>query len=207
MSIVSHGSAHRPAKLITPSVDDIVEMFLQRNAGRRDLSARARQLTPLVEGFLGQVAALLNDWPEAVDLDVGEGLHPPLSAGEGARRLAAYATPMRLEDWAGEVAGSSELAMRHSISRSTLHDWQKRGAVIGLLAGSRKHVFPLAQFIDGRPVEGLGAITAAAGAPRTAWLWLVEPHPSLGGRRPIDRLRSGAHAEVIDLAERDFGQS
>ena len=79
--------------------------------------------------------------------------------------------------------------------------------MVGLRAGQRKHVFPVAQFIDGHPLEGLAEVVAAAGAPRTAWLWLVEPHPSLGGGAPLEVLRRGAVAAVVELAEREFGQS
>src|SRR3546814_13188895 len=68
--------------------------------------------------------------------------------------LSAYATKAPLEEWAGPVAGSSALHNR-GIARSTLHDWQKRGQVVALLAGARKHAFPLEQFVDGRPMEGI----------------------------------------------------
>jgi len=77
---------------------------------------------------------------------------------------------------------------------------------VGLLSGVRKHVFPLAQFVDGRPVAGLAPVVAAAGAARTAWLWLIEPHPSLAGQTPLDRLKAGSVAVVTSLADRDFGQ-
>ena len=88
---------------------------------------------------------------------------------------------------------------------STLHDWQKRGAVIGLLKGERKHVYPLAQFIDGRPIEGMAQITKVIPNPRAAWLWLTRPHPTEDGTPPLERLKEGRIAEVAAAAERDFG--
>src|SRR3546814_5743395 len=102
--------------------------------------------------------------------------------------LAAHATQVPLEEWAGRVAGSSALHER-GIARSTLHDWQKRGQVVALLAGARKHVFPLEQFVDGRPLEGIAQIVAIAPSPRSAWRWLVQNSPLLGGKRPIDMLK------------------
>src|SRR3546814_4608081 len=66
-------------------------------------------------------------------------------------------TKAPLEEWAGPVAGSSALHNR-GIARSTLHDWQKRGQVVALLAGARKHAFPLEQFVDGRPMEGIADV-------------------------------------------------
>jgi hypothetical protein len=140
------------------------------------------------------------------DDEIGEGLGAALSPADGNRRLDAYATPMPIAAWAGEVAGPTELQRRFGISRSTLHDWQRRHAVVGLRAGTRRHVYPLAQFVDGRPIEGLGEVVGAAGSTRTAWLWLLEPHPSLKGGAPLARLRQGEAAEVADLAARDFGQ-
>jgi len=139
-----------------------------------------------------------------VEVSHGAGLADVVEFDEGRRRLAAYATPVRLEDWAGPVAGPGDIEKAFGTKRSTLHDWQKRGAVIGLLKGERKHVFPLAQFVDGRPVEGMSDVTEIIRNPRVAWQWLIQPKPSIGGT-PLDRLKDGHLNEVIDAAERDFG--
>ena len=80
----------------------------------------------------------------------------------------------------------------------------KRGAVIGLLRGERKHVFPLAQFVDGRPIEGMSDVVRVIGNPRAAWQWLIQPKPSIGGA-PLERLKKGHVSQVVDAAERDFG--
>jgi hypothetical protein len=142
-----------------------------------------------------------------VEESVGQRLGEQLEGAEASRRLKAYATPIRVEDWAGRVVGPGEIERTYGIPRSTLHDWQKQHAVVGLLSGVKKHVFPVAQFVDGRPVEGLARIVNAAESPRTAWLWLIEPHPSLRGKAPLDQLKAGNLSTVADLAERDFGQS
>lgn len=139
-----------------------------------------------------------------VEVSEGEGLGEIVNLEEGRRRLAAFATPGRLEDWAGPVAGPSEIEKAFGTRRSTLHDWHKRGAVIGLLKGERKHVFPLAQFVDGRPVEGMSEVTQIISNPRVAWQWLIQPKPSIGGT-PLERLKQGHVSEVLDAAERDFG--
>lgn len=139
-----------------------------------------------------------------VEVSAGEGLGDLLDEAEGQRRIAEVASPVRLEDWAGPVAGPSEIERTFGTRRSTLHDWHKRGAVIGLLKGERKHVFPLAQFVDGRPVEGMAEVTRVIGNPRIAWQWLIQPKPSIGGK-PLDRLKQGHVAHVVDAAERDFG--
>ncbi|CAG0982139.1 MAG: hypothetical protein F9K19_23930 [Rhizobiaceae bacterium] len=139
-----------------------------------------------------------------VEVSQGGGLGELLEEDEGRKRIAAIAAPVRLEDWAGPVAGPSEIERAFGTRRSTLHDWHKRGAVIGLLKGERKHVFPLAQFVDGRPVEGMSEVTRVIGNPRVAWQWLTQAKPSIGGK-PLDRLKQGHIAEVIAAAERDFG--
>jgi hypothetical protein len=138
-----------------------------------------------------------------VEISQGAGLGRTVDLEEGRRRLAAYATPCRLEDWAGAVAGPGEIEKALGTSRSTLHDWQRRGAVIGLLKGKRKHVFPLAQFVDGRPVEGMVQVTQIIRNPRVAWQWLIEPRESIGGS-PLEALKAGRLNEVVAAAKRDF---
>lgn len=151
----------------------------------------AEAMQTVVSGLAGRHTEKLTQLSvdKPVEVSQGAGLADLVDLDEGRRRLAAYATSVRLEDWAGPA---------------TLHDWQRRGAVIGLLKGERKHVFPLAQFVDGRPVEGMSALTRIIRNPRAAWQWLIQPKPSIGGS-PLDRLKAGHLDEVIDAAERDFG--
>lgn len=119
-------------------------------------------------------------------------------------RPAADASAGRVTNWAGDVVGSSKLERDFGIARLTLHGWQKQHRVVSLLTGLRKHVFPVAQFVDGRPVEGLSEVIAAAGSPRAAWAWLVQLHSSFGAQTPLDRLKAGDVAAVVSLAEREF---
>ncbi|ESY74451.1 DUF2384 domain-containing protein [Mesorhizobium sp. M0051] len=107
---------------------------------------------------------------------------------------------MLIEDWAGRVAGSTYLEEKLRIARSTLHRWQRRGEVIALRKGGRKHVFPLAQFVDGRPVAGIRAVLSLISNPRLAWLWLTRPSADLEGQVPIDLLRQDQVEEVVKAA-------
>lgn len=143
------------------------------------------------------------DVERPVEVSHGAGLGDVVDLEEGRRRVAEYATAVRLEDWAGPVAGPSDIEKAFGTKRSTLHDWQKRGAVIGLLKGERKHVFPLAQFVDGRPVKGMSEVTRIIRNSRAAWQWLIQPKPSIGGA-PLDLLKAGQVNEVLAAAERDF---
>ncbi len=141
--------------------------------------------------------------PAEVEPRKGTGFGALIDIEEGRHRLAAYATKVPLEEWAGPVAGSSALHER-GIARSTLHDWQKRGQVVALLAGARKHAFPLEQFVDGRPVEGIADVLKVVGNPRRAWLWLVQPSPLLGSKRPIELLKQDRRDEVVEAARTVF---
>jgi len=128
------------------------------------------------------------------------GLPVPLSAGEPPPPQSDDLESMLIEDWAGRVAGSTYLEENLRIARSTLHRWQRRGDVIALRKGGRKHVFPLAQFVDGRPVAGISEVLKLIGNPRLAWLWLTRPAAQLDGRIPIDLLRADQVEDVVEAA-------
>jgi len=113
---------------------------------------------------------------------------------------AADLQSMLIEDWAGEVAGSTHLEEKLRIPRSTLHRWQRRGEVVALRKGGRKHVFPLAQFVDGRPVPGISDVLSAITSQRLAWFWLSRPSPELDGRIPIEMLRQDMVEDVVRAA-------
>ncbi|MDX8522750.1 antitoxin Xre/MbcA/ParS-like domain-containing protein [Mesorhizobium dulcispinae] len=175
------------------------------NAATDLLSATDQQaihddLACLASEFVHRLAA-----EAARRVDVGEA--PPFRARTegGNRRVAAEAgdqqcDSMRIEDWAGQVAGPTYLEKRFGIPRSTLHWWQRHNDVIALRKGARKHVFPLAQFIDGRPAPGIRQVLSWIANPRLAWLWLICPSPLLDGRIPMEMLRQDLAAEVVSAA-------
>lgn len=142
--------------------------------------------------------------PETVEPSKGEGLGPIVSAEEGRRLIGDFAVARKIEDWAGPVAGASELSRDYGIPRSTLHRWQHADEVIGLLKGTKKHVFPIEQFIDGRPARGISAVVGLAGGHRVAWLWSRQANPVLNGRKPIDLLKQDRVDEVVDTARAYF---
>lgn len=107
----------------------------------------------------------------------------------------------RIAEWAGPVAGSTHIERRFGIPRSTLHWWQRHNDVVAFRRGSRKHVFPLAQFIDGRPMPGIRQVLSSISDPRLAWLWLISPSPLLKSRIPIELLRKGMNIDVASAAQ------
>ncbi|RUW21055.1 MAG: DUF2384 domain-containing protein [Mesorhizobium sp.] len=158
--------------------------------------------TELTSAFFRAMAEKIVRADQAGAETVGEGptigpakpVPPPLA--ERASELQS----MLIEDWAGEVAGSTYLEERFRIPRSTLHRWQRRGEVIALRKGGRKHVFPLAQFVDGRPAPGISEVLAAITNPRLAWFWLTRPSAELDGRIPIEMLREDMIEDVVRAA-------
>lgn len=140
----------------------------------------------------------------AAEVSQGAGLGRVLSLNEGRARIAEYATPIKVADWAGPLAGPTELERDFGVARSTLHTWQKQGAVIGILVGVRKHAFPTEQFVDGRPVTGLASVVEVIGDARAAWLWLREPNPGFAGVTPLTHLKAGAIDKVVEMARSNF---
>jgi hypothetical protein len=162
---------------------------------RAALEQVALQLTP---------AEVIQDEP--VERTRGSGLGEVLSLSEGRSRLGAYATPKPIEDWAGPVGGASDIEGQFGVKRTTLNTWYKQGAVVGLLRGQRKLAYPLEQFIDGRPLQGIADILAVAPDARSAWLWMRQPHGALGEQTPLAVLRAGKQEQVSAVARRDFSR-
>ena len=164
-----------------------------------------------VDSFKGDWTALVSEFFRSVPERTAGGSptvpnqaseRVPMETGrlQNIAERAADLQSMLLEDWAGEVAGSTYLEEKLRIPRSTLHRWQRRGEVVALRKGGRKHVFPLAQFVDGRPVLGISDVLSAIANPRLAWFWLTRPAPELNGRVPIEMLREDMVADVVRAA-------
>lgn len=135
----------------------------------------------------------------------GSGLGERISLEEGKARLDRYAQARPLESWAGPVAGAVEIERDLKIARSTLGRWQQRGAIVGLLRGERKLAYPLEQFVDARPIEGIADVLTVITDPRAAWLWMRQPHAALEGRTPLSVLASREGRDrVVQTAKRDF---
>lgn len=197
---LAKGAAANTAQIVAAVAAAVVSLPL---AQQKRLKAKSADVADLIAAFARDDAPaerIIIPEPAEIEHSKGSGFGELINVEEGRRRLAEYATPMRVEEWAGPVAGPVELERDYGIRRSTLHTWQRRGAVIGLLKGERKHVFPLEQFVDGRPIEGIAQVVAVVPSPRSAWLWLVQHSPLLGGKRPIDLLKQGRIDKVVEAA-------
>jgi len=213
-AIFAHRNPHMPARALTPLaklVADFADVVAELAVDQRE---RLPTSKTVLRNMLLKVAGLRVDpnaggsqdaAPEqAVERHSGTGLGKLLSLEEGRDRLARYFQTRPLESWAGPVAGPGEIEKQLHVARSTLNEWHRRGVVIGLLRGERKHVYPLDQFIDARPTQGIGDVAKIAPDERAAWLWLRQPHGRFDMRPPLDLLKAGQRDEVIQAAERDF---
>jgi hypothetical protein len=210
--------AKRNPKASRAQVEAVGKLVAEFGSTVAKLSPTARQRLVTRKAELGKLIAEISAETDmtpktptrapnaAPEVSQGDGLGVVVSTTEGRARLTAYATPLKVEEWAGQLAGPIELEREHGVARSTLHAWHKQGAVIGLLGGVRKHAFPVEQFIDGRPVAGVAPVLGAIGDPRIAWLWLREPNPGLAGASPLAILKSGAVDRVVQVARSNFGQ-
>ena len=201
------GSLALSARIAGAAAAAVVDLPVE---ARRELGKRqgelARGIRRLVKAFSDEpsVGKVELDLPEDVAPSTGEGLGEIVSGEEGERLLSDIAVTRRLEDWAGPVAGATELSRDYGVPRSTLNHWHHAGEVVALLKGTRNHVYPIAQFVDGRPARGLAAISTLAGNSRIAWFWLSRPNAALSGRKPIDVLKQDRVDEVLDVARAYF---
>jgi hypothetical protein len=179
------------------------------NAERRELARENSQLRAALEeatqhGKGGASERARIEPSGRVERSRGAGLGEHISVKDGRSRLAQYANAGPIERWAGPVAGAGEIERQLGIPRSTLNSWQQRGAVIGLLRGERKLAYPLEQFVDARPLEGIAEVLRVAPDARGGWLWLRQPNTALGRKTPLDCLREGRKASVLEAAKADL---
>ncbi len=75
--------------------------------------------------------------------------------------------------------------------------------LLRVLTRDGRRVYPLIQFDGARPVAGLAQVPTILSpvlAPVTIAAWLTSPQPSTGQRRPVDLLRAGQVADVLQAA-------
>lgn len=105
------------------------------------------------------------------------------------------------DDWAGPVAGPTDLERHFGIPRSTLYRWQKRKEIVYLnTRSSKKPVFPLKQFRDGRPTKGIAELVGLFADEGEAWRWLVATPTNSDAVSYIDTLLYGDVEAVLTAA-------
>lgn len=190
------------------------------HAKARDVEALTAVLHRAAKGLSPRAVAALAAHPDAVrsalavaadalsatsadgDVEVIEGAEPRLVGVEEAdRRIAARSRPARKE----QLLTSDELAARVGLkTRQSVHDWLKKGRLIGWQSAKRGYVFPVGQLDDrGQPLNGLDRILAHFADGYAAWNWLMTPRPALDGATPLAVLRRGEVERAIAAAAGD----
>lgn len=145
---------------------------------------------------------------EDVDADVAPvqvlgrgGRAKTVPAAQARRRLAARTRSVE-ED---ALLSSEEFAKKAGLkNRQSVHNWLKKGRVVGWTGAKRGVVFPAAQLDDrGQLLEGLEEVLALFDDGYAAWVWLTTPLPALGGQTPLARLRAGERETVLEAARGD----
>ena len=180
------GMLHEAAGCLSPA--HVAALVAHPDAVRSALAVAADVLTkdeaarPAVEAIAG-----------AEPLRIG--------AEEAAGRMAE-----RTREGAPEVLlTSDELAARVGLkTRQSVHDWLKKGRIVGWRGAKRGYVFPAEQFDDrGRPLAGLERVIGLFGDGYAAWVWLTTRRPSLDGAKPLMLLAGGEADRVAKAAEGD----
>jgi hypothetical protein len=110
-----------------------------------------------------------------------------------------------LRDAGGAFEMEEVRALLNDVSRQAIDKKIKDGSLLAIPGPSNRRRFPTAQFNDdGSVVEGLRAVQKALGysSPWSVLNFLVNPLDDLGGDKPIDRLRGGDTAIVVEAARR-----
>lgn len=182
-------------ELPTPTFDELVDRaasFDHSEAVRLALGVAADALS------LKRGSASRGREPE---IEIG-GVEPQrVDADEAERQMSARTRPGDGE----ELLTSNELAARIGLkTRQSVHDWLRKGRILGWRGAKRGYLFP-AQQVDerGRPLDGIERIVPRFGDGYAAWVWLTTPLPSLDGTKPLVLLRRGETNLVAAAAEGD----
>jgi hypothetical protein len=124
----------------------------------------------------------------------------PALAAARARGLLAKERLLNAE---GGTCTAEEMARALGISRQSVDNRRKKGALIGLDLGKRGYAYPVWQLGDHGILPGLDRVLAALQdyGPWTAMIFLLGRNIWLDDDRPLDRLRRGEVDAVLAAAE------
>jgi hypothetical protein len=110
-----------------------------------------------------------------------------------------------LRDAGGAYDLDQARAVLNGVSRQAIGKRVKEGSLLALPGPNGHRTYPTLQFTgDGTVVEGLRAVREALPS-RSPWLvlnFLANPQTVLDGRKPIDLLKAGKVASVVEAARR-----
>ena len=180
------GVLHEAAGRLSPA--HVAALIAHPDAVRSALAVAADVLT-LDDARRPERETIGGDVPRRIDVE------------EAAGRLAARTHKGEAET----LLTSDELAARVGLrTRQSVHDWLKKGRIVGWRGARRGHVFPAGQLDErGRPFEGLDRLAGLFDDGYAAWVWLTTELSSLDGATPLTLLAGGEIDRVAKAAEGD----
>ena len=139
----------------------------------------------------------------AAALEAVAAQHAGITQRRTARAVPAHLQPFVVElSEAADTIGVAEAAARLKVSRTTVYDWVKKTTLLGWALTKRGLAIPAEQILGpGKVVPGLAQVVEAIGDPELAWAFLSQDWPFADEvRRPIDKLKAGDVAAVLDAA-------
>ena len=181
------GMLHEAVVHLSPA--HVAALVAHPAAVRSALAAAADVLSTDDAGRTDTVGTIAGAEPEIAD------------AAQAQRQLSARTREGTRET----LLTSDELAARAGLkTRQSVHDWLKKGKIVGWRGAKRGYVFPAEQFdARGRPLAGLASVVGQFGDGYAAWVWLTTPRPSLDGAKPLTLLAGGEIDRVANAAEGD----
>lgn len=126
----------------------------------------------------------------------------------GARGRALLRGREQMEALLTEAGGTftqdQVITMLYGISRQAVDKRVREGSLLAVPGPNGARRYPVCQFLaDGSLIKGLKEVQAAlpVRGPWSAFLFLMQPHDGLEGRKPLDLLREGDVARVVAAVE------
>jgi hypothetical protein len=200
------GSKDRIQSLVSELHDDESVTIITR----RPLSGHEARLQRIDLSELGdEVITVLiegNDAPE----EMGKAASIARSAFEPDARARAMLRGVEIaESDLAAAGGAFDLQqlqrLLHGLSRQRIERRVREGTLLAVVGPSNRRRYPTIQFNrDGTVVEGLKEVRDALNfeSPWSVLNFLVHPDDRLNNRRPIDLLRAGDIAPVLESARR-----
>lgn len=165
-----------------------------------------------VEGLQGLsegAAEFLDRHPDEAQIAVAAALeavaarHARADRRRAMLRASGHLQPFVVNDPEGaQIIGAADAAARLKVSRTTVYDWVKKGTILGWALTKRGLAIPAEQILGpGKVAPGIAAVVEIVGDPELAWAFLSQDWPFADGiQRPIERLKAGDVAAVLDAA-------